>query len=155
MDLATVYDAACSKLRCKPNSSIRKMLVNDRNQKVLDLHSNYCGSENGFACILEVIAANTQLEHLDLSGNFLTPENVHALVNVLLKHPKCSTLRLNDNRLYIDAGKSLVRLAKNNPRIIEIDVDDQTTRNNNKIPQKIMNQLQRELTQNRNAAGSA
>eukprot|EP01012_Entosiphon_sulcatum_P041081 TRINITY_DN54861_c0_g1_i1.p1 TRINITY_DN54861_c0_g1~~TRINITY_DN54861_c0_g1_i1.p1 ORF type:complete len:150 (+),score=37.02 TRINITY_DN54861_c0_g1_i1:48-497(+) len=146
--LKEVYTAACARHKCKPNSGLLTLL-DAADQTTLNYANNYCGSENGFTCLLEVIKANPQLQTIDLSGNFLSSENVRALVDVLIPHPSIRRVKLNNNRLYIDAGKDLIRLARQNRRIVEVEVDNQTEKNNNKIPPKLMEQLARELQLNR------
>eukprot|EP01006_Ploeotia_vitrea_P002780 TRINITY_DN108874_c0_g1_i1.p1 TRINITY_DN108874_c0_g1~~TRINITY_DN108874_c0_g1_i1.p1 ORF type:complete len:154 (-),score=12.94 TRINITY_DN108874_c0_g1_i1:187-648(-) len=150
MNLKETYEAACERYKCKRNSAMIKMLEEAPDSlQVLNYNNNYCGSENGFNAILEVIKANDLLTGVDLSGNFLSTENIKALVEVLIKHPSVISVKLNNNRLYIDAGKELVRLARHNRRLQEIEVDAQGYKNNNKIPVKIMGQLNRELMMNR------
>eukprot|EP01004_Peranema_trichophorum_P010304 NODE_9079_length_622_cov_24.392786_g8451_i0.p1 GENE.NODE_9079_length_622_cov_24.392786_g8451_i0~~NODE_9079_length_622_cov_24.392786_g8451_i0.p1 ORF type:complete len:154 (-),score=17.50 NODE_9079_length_622_cov_24.392786_g8451_i0:96-557(-) len=148
MSLKDIYRNACEKWKCKPNSGLLAQLENP-DQTSLIYSNNYCGSEHGFTCLLAVIEGNPHLKVIDLSSNFLTTENVHALVETLIRHPACTSLKLNNNRLYIDAGKDLLRLARLNRRIIEIETEDEKTKNNNKIPPKIYQQIQRELQHNR------
>lgn len=141
--LLDLYVSACQQRHVKPNSALRDVLTSTSNPTTLDLRNNYCGTEDGFDCLLEVLRKCDQLTSLDLSCNFLTTENVKSLVDVLLKHPGVRTVRLNDNRLYIESGKALVRLARFNPRIQCVDVTGGA--NTNKIPPRIVEQLNREL----------
>eukprot|EP00667_Euglena_gracilis_P025404 EG_transcript_29808 len=139
-----VYVSSCRELQCKPNSALLSLLDSD-NEKVWNCRNNYIGSENGFRALLAAVQANKELEELDLSSNYLTPENIHALVETLADHPSIRVVRLNNNRLYIDAGKELVRLARKNRHITLIETEDTEERNDNKIPPRILASLRREL----------
>eukprot|EP00906_Rhabdomonas_costata_P004074 RCo006100 len=143
-----VYLSACKARRCKPNSLFVKQLGDVKDLTVLDFSNNYCGGNNGFSALLAVIQASPSLTLVNLSGNFLSVENIKALVDVLIAHPSVARLKLNNNRLYIDAGKELYRLARMNHRIIEIEVDDRNAENDNKIPVKILEQIRHQLQTN-------
>jgi hypothetical protein len=132
--------------------------------RVLDMRENYVGSGSGFQVILEYIQSSTMIEEIDLSGNYLTTDNIRLLCEVLRNHPSVHTLRLNDNRLYIESGKELVRLARFNPRMMKVEVtnhlkvsptaSDAAKRSaigaHNRIPEKILAQMDGCLTYNRN-----
>jgi len=147
--MTAVYREACTRLGCKENSSFIRVLEAQPNPRTLDLSNNYCGSEHGLEAILEVIKGESSLKEVNLSGNYLTTENVRSLVGVLLKHPTVTTVRLNDNRLYIESGKELVRLARFNPRITTIETEGGNFpvghAFKNKIPVKIVEMMQRQI----------
>uniref|UniRef100_A0A7S1NEG3 Uncharacterized protein n=1 Tax=Eutreptiella gymnastica TaxID=73025 RepID=A0A7S1NEG3_9EUGL len=144
LGLKDTYLAACERCQCKPNSALL-VTFDSRDQTTWNLKNNYIGAENAFKILLELIQANEVLRELDLSGNFLSTENVRSLVDVLVPHPTINVVRLNNNRLYIDSGKDLLRLARRNKRVVVIDIEDATERNDNKVPAKILGQIRREL----------
>eukprot|EP01060_Flectonema_neradi_P011488 TRINITY_DN18553_c0_g1_i1.p1 TRINITY_DN18553_c0_g1~~TRINITY_DN18553_c0_g1_i1.p1 ORF type:complete len:204 (+),score=23.92 TRINITY_DN18553_c0_g1_i1:136-747(+) len=145
-NLQNTYIASCHKFGVKANSKLRDMLDRPPAElKVLDLSKNYMGFENGLACLLDVIQASTCLEEINLSGNYLTSENINSLVEVLITHPSVSIVRLNNNRLYIDSGKDLLRLVRHNRNVILLELTTPGIANDNKIPEKILNQIQRQL----------
>jgi Ran GTPase-activating protein (RanGAP) involved in mRNA processing and transport len=125
-------------------------MLQQPDQTVWDCKTNYIGPEVSFKILLECIEANEWLKEINLSSNFLTTENIRCLVDVLIQHPAITTVRLNDNRLYIDAGKDLIRLARKNRRITVIETEDTRDRNNNKIPARFLGAIQSELLQNHN-----
>ena len=144
--IQNTYIASCHKFGVKANSKLRGMLDKPPHElRILDLSNNYVGFENGFSCLLDVIQAATSLEELNLSGNYLTTENTQSLVEVLVHHPSISILRLNNNRLYIDSGKELLKLLRHNRNVILVELTTPGIANDNKVPDKILNQIQREL----------
>lgn len=148
LSLKDTYVAACERCSCKTNSLVLKTLQGN-DQTVWSYKNNYIGAENGFKILLELIENNEVLQDLDVSGNFLTTENVRSLVDVLINHPTVTQLRINNNRLYIDSGKELLRLARRNARIVTIETENQEEKNDNKIPPKILGQISRELSRKR------
>ena len=151
------------------NSALRVDLQTGAPLKVLDMRENYVGSGSGFQVILDYIESNGALEEIDLSGNYLTTDNIRLLCEVLRIHPGVHKVKLNDNRLYIESGKELVRLSRFNPRMVEIEVtnhlkvsgnaSDAAKRSamgaHNRIPEKIMAQMQGCLNYNRQKAAQA
>ena len=147
--MISVYRASCTRLGCKENSSIIRTLEAQPHPTVLDMSTNYCGSEHGLECLLDVIKTDTQLVEVNLSRNYLTTENVRSLVAVLLKHPTVSVVRLDDNRLYIESGKELIRLARYNPRVRVIQTEGGKFLEGhpfkNKIPPKLLEMIDRQI----------
>eukprot|EP00760_Papus_ankaliazontas_P030900 PhM_4_TR5108/c0_g1_i1/m.83675 len=154
--MLSTYRSACREFRCPENSGLCRLFGELDAQAdaptSLDLSTNYCGPENGFAAVLEVVKTTPCLSELNLSGNYLTTENVRALVAVLLSHPRVSVVRLNDNRLYIESGKELVRLARYNPRIVCVETEGgclpQGHSFKNKIPQKLVSSIEQHVQYN-------
>lgn len=150
MSLAEKYVTTCQRQKIKPNSGMIAALAGEEPMTKLDLSNNYCGGESGFECVLQIVQDCPTLVELDLSGNFLNTDNVKRLVACAWEHPGLSTLRLNRNRLYIESGKELVRLARFNKRIKAIEFTDTADGDAtaNHVPQKIVDQLSRELQRN-------
>lgn len=143
-----VYADECARLKIKANTVVNH-LASSGTPSDVNLARNYCGTERGFAALLEWIKANPNLQHLDLSNNHLSTDNVTDLVVVLLKHPSIATLKLNGNRLFIESGVQLVRLARFNSNIVELDVvDDSSVLNANHIPERVMRKLRVQLMHN-------
>ena len=76
------------------------------------------------------------------------------LVALLLKHQSVRELTLSYNRLYIDSGVQLVRLARFNPKVTAIHIVDQPANEvdrqlANHIPPSIVAEMQRHLKYNR------
>lgn len=168
--IAKSYNHSCVQHRAKVNSDLYAQLCGFKNVDDLidlDLSRNYVGNEAGFDCILELIKAAPQLKTLNLSDTGLTTENMTELVALLLKHPNLTTLTVKYNRLYIDSGLQLIRLARFNPRIVTIEAVDNQPANDverqlaNHIPPKLVTEMQRHLTFNKerlakaNASGNA
>ena len=149
-NLQHLYIGNCHKHGAKANSKLCTTLnVGAADLTSLDLASNYTGTDNGFTCLVSVLAAAPQMQELDLSDNYLTSDNVKELVAHLLHHPSLHTLSLLNNRLYIASGKELLRLARQNHTIKHIKIATSGVRNDNKVPDKILSQIERELQQNR------
>lgn len=162
--VAKTYNNSCVQHRAKVNSELYATLcsfknVDDLND--LDLSKNYVGNEAGFDCILELIKAAPQLRNINLSDCGMTTQNVTELVSLLLKHPNVCSLKLNFNRLYIDSGVQLIRLARFNARITQIDVVDSQPANDverqvaNHIPPKLISEMQRHLKFNKDRIAKA
>lgn len=158
--VAKAYNATCIKRRAKVNSDLYNLLCSYRNVDDLidlDLSKNYVGAEAGFECIIELIKTAPQLRSINLSCTGLTTQNVVELVALLLNHPNVRDLTLNFNRLYIDSGVQLVRLARFNPRMMHIYIVDQPANDverqlANHIPPGIVAEMQRHLRYNKQAA---
>lgn len=147
--MAAAYESACKSSKIKPNSDIVAQLSADGLTSLV-LKDNYCGTENGFACLLQALKSNTTLSHIDLSGNHLTSENIHDLCEVLLKHPSVSSVTLLDNRLFIESGLQLVRLARFNSRITDIVADPTSdSPHTNHIPEHVLMKVNKHLEYNR------
>ena len=122
---AIEYCTACDSLKIRPNSTLWQELEIGTPLRVVDLSKNYIGSDEGFQCILNWIPTCKTLEEVDLSNNFLTTDNIKALVELLLREEtNIHTLKLHYNRLYIESGQQLVRLARFNRKLVEIEVRD-------------------------------
>jgi hypothetical protein len=147
-----VYLAACERRSIKPNSAIANLLEREASPRSLQLSNNYCGTENGFDCFLEALKVCPDVESLDLNDNHLTTENVTALCETLLRHPNVLSLSLCNNRLYIESGMQLVRLARFNPGIAAIDVTDEVdSPTANHIPDRIVRKIHAQVNLNRSA----
>jgi Ran GTPase-activating protein (RanGAP) involved in mRNA processing and transport len=141
-----VYRGACADRKVKSNAGILELSPTTHS---IDLSRNYLGSENGFAAFLEFVAKNERLQELNLTDCHLTTENVEALTEVCLKHPSITTLRLHANRLFVESGTHLVRLARFNPNVTTIEVrDDGGTPRANHIPDRLLRKLDAHLAYN-------
>ena len=150
--LQHAYLASCQTHGVKANSRLCAVLDRAADELTsLSLRDNYIGSEGGFRCLAEVLPQATCLEELDLCGCFLTTENVRELVEQLLLHPTITTVRLLNNRLYVESGKELLRLARHNHGVTVIEASSAALADGNKIPEKILNGIERELLRNREA----
>ena len=155
------YNTSCVKRHAKVNSELYTALCRFRNVddlNALDLSKNYVGNDAGFACLLELIKNAPQLRVLNLASCGLTTQNVTDLVGVLLAHPNIREVHLQCNRLYIDSGVQLVRLARFNPRVAYIYTVDQPATEierqlANHIPPQLVAEMHRHLKFNRDAAG--
>ena len=157
---------SCVQHRAKVNSELYSTLCGFKNIDdlvELDLSKNYVGNEAGFECILELIRSAPQMKILNLTDSGLTTENVTDLVALLLKHPNVTHVKLNLNRLFIDSGVQLVRLARFNSRITQIDVVEEYGESTtdvekqlaNHIPPKLVMEMQRHLRFNRDRIAKA
>jgi Ran GTPase-activating protein (RanGAP) involved in mRNA processing and transport len=162
--IAKTYNHSCVQHRAKVNSDLYAHLCGFKNVEdllELDLSKNYVGNEAGFDCIIELVKAAPQLKSLNLSDTGMTTENVTELVALLLKHPNLTSLKVNLNRLYIDAGQQLVRLARFNPQITSIEAVDAQPANDverqlaNHIPPKFIAEMQRHLRFNKERLAKA
>jgi hypothetical protein len=145
-----VYTESCAKYKVKPNCVVADIATTAEGPiKHLNLSRNYCGTENGFAAVLDWIKTLEDLETLDLSNALITTENVSDLVAVLLKHPSVHTVVLHSNRLFVESGVHLVRLARFNPNIKRVDVvDSPGSPNPNHIPERLLRKLNAHLAYN-------
>eukprot|EP01065_Artemidia_motanka_P028840 TRINITY_DN34522_c0_g1_i1.p1 TRINITY_DN34522_c0_g1~~TRINITY_DN34522_c0_g1_i1.p1 ORF type:complete len:181 (+),score=51.73 TRINITY_DN34522_c0_g1_i1:66-545(+) len=155
-NLRHVYVTNCTRRRVKANTALAEALdCLSTDLTALNVSGNYVGPEHGFECLLEVVKTADKLQELDVSNNYLTTENTKSLVDVLSRHPGIRTLRINNNRLYIDSGKELLRLVRHNRNVVAVETDYAGYPNSNKIPDKIRGQIQRELQTNMRKAAEA
>ncbi|KAJ9472847.1 putative calpain [Diplonema papillatum] len=145
--LQHLYLASCQRHCVKANTKLCEVLGGHTASDLqsLDLSENYVGTEGGWACLMDVIAAAPKLEVLDIGSNYLQTENIQDLCTRLAGHPGIRAVKLNNNRLYIESGKELLRLVRQNRNITDVEVATPGVPNDNKIPEKIMNQITREV----------
>ena len=142
---------ACEDRKVKPNAVLAQ---HDANARHVDLHRNYVGTEEGFAAFLEWLRRAEHVESIDLSDCMLTTDNVKDLCEVCLCHPSISQLTLRSNRLFVESGMHLVRLARFNANIRALlvreegGVDGTLATHANHIPERILRKIDAHIEHN-------
>jgi hypothetical protein len=140
------YIAACRDLKVKPNAAFVEL---GKTSKEVDLSRNYLGADNGFSAFLAWLAKSEATEHIDLSGCHLTTENVKDLVDVCLTHPSVTSILLHSNRLFVESGTQLVRLARFNANITALGIRDGAgAPHANHIPDRLVRKIEAHLQYN-------
>ena len=86
----------------------------------LDVSNTFFG-DVGFAVILSVIHVAQRLEDLNVSRCGFTARTVPLLVQTLLRHDGIEALNVSHNELMEASGEDLLRLPRNNCRVIAVD----------------------------------
>lgn len=136
-----IYIGICRELKIKPNSKLVKDLTekekatkatknSDGSAQTpmglteLVLKANYCGCEAGFRALLLLIRNLPSLKMIDFSYNFMTTANVKDFVAAALVHPALEEVNLIGNSLFLESAVELLRLARHNPRMKRILIDE-------------------------------
>ena len=156
------YVAACAEHKLKPNAAFVQL---PPGETTVDLSRNYLGTENGFDAFLKWLKAAEHVETLRLNDCMLTTDNVRGLVEVALGHPSLAALHLRSNRLFVESGTHLVRLARFNANMREIEVrelpptaasaaagTDPLPAHANHIPERVVRKMETHLAFNRRLA---
>ena len=164
--LEQAYSAECRKLKVKPNSTLVAQLKEQGAGTIaaLDLSANYCGTVNGFNAVMVILRQGNQgLQTVDLSDCHLTADNVRDLCDLLIKtQAPVHTLVLHRNRLYIDAGNALARLARFNAHVVQVlvrddpeDAEGPRGHTANHVPERIVRRIEFQCKLNRQALRKA
>jgi Ran GTPase-activating protein (RanGAP) involved in mRNA processing and transport len=152
-----VYLAACANEKVKPNTYIlrhlNQLVASDAAWAHVDLSRNHCGSGNGFAALLALLAAQSdRIESFDMSYTELDAHHVKQLCAVLKRATNLGEVRLHNCGLYLESVQTLLTLLRQNTSIIHLDVSsDETLPTPNTFPQSWSIRLEAQLDRNRNA----
>uniref|UniRef100_A0A7S1PM08 Uncharacterized protein n=1 Tax=Neobodo designis TaxID=312471 RepID=A0A7S1PM08_NEODS len=144
------YGQACAERKVKPNAALIEQELSNPH---LDLRRNYVGTEEGFAAFLSWLKSAEHIQSVDLSDCMLTTDNVKDLCELCLVHPSIAHLTLRSNRLFVESGNHLLRLARFNANMRRIDVRDDggdgvLSAHANHIPERILRKIDAHLAYN-------
>ena len=126
----------------------------------IDLRRNYVGTEEGFNAFLSWLQSAEHVESIDLSDCMLSTDNVKDLCDVCLAHPSVSSLSLRSNRLFVESGMHLVRLARFNANVRSVAVREEAVTDGalsahaNHVPERVLRKLDAHLEFNQKLSGA-
>eukprot|EP00667_Euglena_gracilis_P002358 EG_transcript_2358 len=118
---ARKYETICSRRGVKCNSGLLKQLLAEVPSSI-DLGHNFVGAKGALA-VVELVKTMPSVTALNLSGNSLDNDSIHALVKELRDHPALTSLDLSENPISVVAGQTLVKFVTQNPRIVKLNVE--------------------------------
>ena len=117
-----LYLTRCTTLKIKPNTAIDRMLIEATEPvTVIDLTTNYVGP-NGLLALLDVVERNPVIEKLVFGCNGATNQVVERLCVVARNHPKIHTIVLDDNPISHLAGRMLLYTLQCNSKITSLSL---------------------------------
>ena len=117
-----LYLTRCTSLKIKPNTAIERMLIEATEPvTVIDLTTNYVGP-NGLLALLDVVERNPVIEKLVFGCNGATNQVVERLCVIARNHPKLNTIVLDDNPISHLAGRMLLYTLQCNSRITTLSL---------------------------------
>lgn len=149
LSLRDIYRLKCEELTIKKNSKLMKELPTtpdafDEPTK-MDLSGNFVGPK-GLVALLHVVKMALGLRYIDLRDNQLTNQSVAEICDVAQTHKSLALIDLSDNPITIGAGKMLLDLARANPQIEEIHLA------NTGIREMMLRAIEAQLEKNRATA---
>jgi serine/threonine protein kinase len=117
-----LYLTRCTNLKIKPNTAIERLLL-EANEPIraIDLTTNYVGP-NGLLALLDVVERNPVIEELVLGCNGATNQVVERLCVIARNHPSLRTIVLDDNPISHLAGRMLLYTLQCNTRITNLSL---------------------------------
>ncbi|ORC90874.1 calpain-like cysteine peptidase [Trypanosoma theileri] len=127
LSLREIYERKCLELHCRKNSAICSILCDVPDEfhslKSIDISKNFLGPK-GILPLLEIIRCCRNIRMLNLSEQKLDTDAIDALCLALRQHPSVVRINLSHNPLTMSAGSLLLQLAKTNPVIEYIILED-------------------------------
>ena len=117
-----LYLKRCTMLGIKANTGIERLLVEAREPiTTLDLTTNYVGP-NGLMALLDVVEQNPNIETLIIGNNGANNLVVEKLCMIARNHPGIKSIVLDDNPISHLAGRMLLYTLQCNPRITHLSL---------------------------------
>ena len=127
--LASIYlDTCLSKGSLFPNPHILAVLETTK-QSVEELNLSGQATARDLPHLVPIVTRCRRLRRLILRESNLGDDAIRHLVLVILQHPSLEEVDLSCNPLTIQGGRLLLQLARGNPRIRRIHVDETAIRN--------------------------
>lgn len=124
--LRDVYLKKCAESGIPPNSAVIGLLPDKAGaafgNEVLDVSSNYLG-DKGVVPLLAAVERMTELRAVVLTENGLRNKAIEALCAVAAKHPTIEYIDVSDNFISEGAARSLEKLLRANPHVVEVVVE--------------------------------
>lgn len=118
-----LYLQRCTRMKIKPNSLIERMLIEAREPvRVIDLSRNYVGP-NGLMALLDVVEQNPNVTTLILGENGANNQVVEKLCIVAKSHPALTTINLDKNPISHLAGRMVLHALQMNPRLTKLSLE--------------------------------
>lgn len=118
-----LYLQRCTKMRIKPNSVIDRMMIEAQEPvKVLDMSRNYVGP-NGLLALIDVVEHNPNITTLILGDNGANNQVVEKLCIMAKSHPSLTTIDLNRNPISHLAGRMILHALQVNPRLVRLSLE--------------------------------
>lgn len=117
-----LYLRRCTMLGVKPNTAVDKLLIEAREALTeIDLSKNYIGP-NGLLALLDVVEQNPNIERLILGNNGANNLVVERLCVIARAHPALREIVLDDNPISHLAGRMLLYTIQTNPKITALSL---------------------------------
>lgn len=118
-----LYLKRCTAMNIKPNTAIDKMLLEAQEAvTTIDLSANYVGP-NGLLALLDVVENNHNIEALVLGNNGATNAVVERLCVVARTHPRLRSINLDRNPVSHLAGRMLLHTLQINNRLTSLSLE--------------------------------
>lgn len=117
-----LYLTRCTGLKIKPNTAVERMLLEANEPiRIIDLTSNYVGP-NGLLALLDVVERNSVIEELIIGSNGATNQVVEKLCTIARNHPSLRTIVLDDNPISHLAGRMLLYTLQCNSKLTSLSL---------------------------------
>ncbi|KAJ9436171.1 hypothetical protein DIPPA_26828 [Diplonema papillatum] len=140
-----IYAEECAQRGIKRNSEISQMLPAETDQydlKELDCRGNYLGPE-GVRSLFDVIQANRSLEHVGFQNQGITDGCLHGLLDIIRLHPRLTSVDLSDNVFITNlSAVPLLTVVKENTMLCNVTVDG------SRLGHAVQRKIKRETTHN-------
>lgn len=142
-----LYLKRCTKLGVKPNTAVERLLIEAREAIVdIDLSKNYIGP-NGLLALLDVVEQNANIERLILGNNGANNLVVERLCVIARSHPALKEIVLDENPISHLAGRMLLYTIQTNPKILRLSLKGTV------LQPQMMARIALQLNRNQKAAG--
>lgn len=117
-----LYLKRCTMMGVKPNTAVDRLLIEARDAITeIDLSKNYIGP-NGLLALLDVVEQNPNIERLVLGNNGANNLVVERLCVIARSHPALKEVVLDDNPISHLAGRMLLYTIQTNPKITKLSL---------------------------------
>ena len=118
-----LYLQRCTKLKVKPNTGIERLLTEATEEVTeINLTHNYVGP-NGLIALLDVVEKNARIKSLVLGNNGANNAVVEKLCVIAKTHPTLTALDLNHNPISHLAGRMLLHALQVNNRLVKLSLE--------------------------------